>query len=135
MIGPSARRIKGASSTETGRSAKLPRDLLTSDKTLEEADINSRIWQVVAAVPEGKVCTYGDIAARAGLHGAARRIGRALKVLPGNSRIPWHRIIKASGRIAFPEGTEAHERHRERLEGEGVEFKPNGAIDLARFRW
>ncbi len=102
---------------------------------MDEPDINHRIWQVVAAVPEGKVSTYGEIAARAGLPGAARRVGRALRVLPGNSRIPWHRVINAGGRISFPAGSEAYERQRRRLEHEGVEFKLNGAIDLARFRW
>lgn len=102
---------------------------------MDEPDINSRIWQVVAAVPAGKVCSYGDIATRAGLPGAARRVGRALKVLPGDSRIPWHRVINAAGRISFPAGSEAYERQRQRLESEGVEFKLNGAIDLARFRW
>lgn len=102
---------------------------------MEEPDINSRIWQVVAAVPRGRVCTYGEVAARAGLHGAARRVGRALRVLPGNSRIPWHRIVNAGGRISFPAGSEAHTRQRERLEAEGVEFKLNGAVDLTRYRW
>lgn len=102
---------------------------------MDEPDINHRIWQVVAAVPAGKVCTYGDVASRAGLPGAARRVGRALKVLPEDSRIPWHRIINASGRISFPVGSAAYERQRNRLEGEGVEFKLNGAADLKRFRW
>lgn len=122
-------------STAPWRSAKLPLDVPTGTTPLEEPDINSRIWQVVAAVPEGKVCTYGDIAARAGMPGAARRVGRALKVLPGDSRIPWHRIINAGGRISFPAGSDAYERQRERLEGEGVEFKLSGAVDLAKFRW
>ena len=122
-------------STAPWRSAKLPLDKPAGGTLLEEPDINSRIWQVVAAVPEGKVCTYGDIAARAGMPGAARRVGSALKVLPGDSRIPWHRIINAGGRISFPAGSDAYERQRERLEGEGVEFKLSGAVDLAKFRW
>ncbi len=122
-------------STAPGRSAKLPLDKPAGKTHLEEPDINSRIWQVVAAVPKGKVCTYGDIAARAGMPGAARRVGRALKVLPSDSRIPWHRIINAGGRISFPAGSDAYERQRERLEAEGVEFKLSGAVDLAKFRW
>ena len=129
------RRESRGTSTAQGRSAKLPDKESSGNWPLDEPDINSRIWQVVAAVPEGKVCTYGDIAARAGMPGAARRVGRALKVLPGDSRIPWHRIINAGGRISFPEGSDAHERQRERLESEGVEFKLSGAVDLAKFRW
>jgi methylated-DNA-protein-cysteine methyltransferase-like protein len=47
-----------------------------------EPDIDHRIWQVVALIPEGKVATYGDIAQQAGMPGAARRVGLALKRLP-----------------------------------------------------
>lgn len=72
-----------------------------------EPDTNHRIWQVVAEIPAGQVCTYGLIARRAGLAGAARRVGAALRQLPADSAIPWHRVINAQGRIAFPEGSEA----------------------------
>jgi methylated-DNA-protein-cysteine methyltransferase-like protein len=60
-----------------------------------EPDIDHRIWQVVALIPEGKVATYGDIAQQAGMPGAARRVGLALKRLPKETTIPWHRIINA----------------------------------------
>jgi O6-methylguanine-DNA--protein-cysteine methyltransferase len=33
----------------------------------QEASIDSRIWQVVALIPPGKVATYGDVARQAGL--------------------------------------------------------------------
>lgn len=100
-----------------------------------EPDINHRIWQVVAEIPEGNVCTYGDVAQRAGLAGAARRVGRALKVLPKGSRVPWHRVVNAQGRISFPEGSEAYERQRTRLESEGIRFGLTGRIDLSSQRW
>ncbi|TGD74093.1 MGMT family protein [Mangrovimicrobium sediminis] len=94
-------------------------------------EIDQRIWQVVALIPRGKVATYGDVAAQAGLPGAARRVGRALKGLPTDTRIPWHRVVNAAGRISLPGGAG---RQRERLEAEGVEFHDSGRINLKRFR-
>lgn len=102
---------------------------------VQEPNINQRIWQVVAAIPTGKVCTYGEVAARAGLPGAARRVGAALRALPTETGIPWHRVINASGRISLPPSSPSRNAQRERLLIEGVVFKSNGAIDLKKFRW
>jgi methylated-DNA-protein-cysteine methyltransferase-like protein len=101
----------------------------------QEPDVNQRIWQVVALIPAGRVATYGDVAAHAGLPGAARRVGRALRQLPEDTRIPWHRVINASGHIALPPGSSSHRRQRERLEAEGLRFSERGGLSLARYRW
>ncbi len=98
-------------------------------------DINLRIWQVIAMIPEGKVSTYGDIAKHAGLAKAARRVGMALRGLPEDTRIPWHRVINSQGRISLPEGSASQYRQRERLESEGVVFKANKRVDLKKYRW
>ena len=99
-----------------------------------EPDINHRIWQVISLIPPGRVATYGDVARQAGLPGGARRVGRALKGLPKDTRIPWHRVINAQGRISLPEGSVSQYNQRERLEAEGIVFSKNGRIDLARHR-
>ncbi|MBN7795197.1 MGMT family protein [Parahaliea mediterranea] len=96
--------------------------------------MNQRIWQVVALIPPGKVATYGDVARHAGLPGAARRVGYALRQLPAGSRIPWHRVINAQGRISLPAGTGGEYTQRERLEAEGVAFI-GGKIPLRSYRW
>ena len=100
-----------------------------------EPDINHRIWQVVAAIPAGKVATYGGVAQNAGLARAARRVGMALRGLPADTRIPWHRVINAQGRISLPPGSDSHKSQKERLEQEGVCFGVNGSIDLKEFGW
>lgn len=100
-----------------------------------EVDINHRIWQVVALIPSGKVTSYGEVARRAGLPGAARRVGRALKGLPSDTRIPWHRVVNAQGRISLPDGSASQYTQRDRLEAEGVVFRSNKSIDLKRFGW
>ena len=100
----------------------------------KEPDINHRIWQVVALIPAGKVATYGDVARLAGLPGAARRVGAALRALPPDTRIPWHRVINAQGRLSLPEGSSAQYTQRELLEAEGVVFSAAKRIDLGRYR-
>ncbi|MEM1113462.1 MAG: MGMT family protein [Pseudomonadota bacterium] len=101
----------------------------------KEPDTNQLIWQVVAAIPAGNVATYGDVARLAGLPGAARRVGRALRDLPPGTRIPWHRVINAQGSISLPEGSSAQYTQRDRLEAEGVIFSSANRVDLRRFRW
>jgi methylated-DNA-protein-cysteine methyltransferase-like protein len=97
-------------------------------------DIDQRIWQVVSMIPRGRVATYGDVARQAGLAGAARRVGRALRGLPDDTRIPWHRVVNASGRISLPAGSRGQVIQRQRLEEEGVVFRGN-RLPLADYRW
>jgi len=99
-----------------------------------EPGLNQRIWQVVALIPSGKVATYGDVARHAGLPGAARRVGHALRQLPAGSRIPWHRVINAQGRLSLPAGSAGEYTQREQLEAEGVVFI-GGKIPLRSYRW
>ena len=86
----------------------------------QSSEIDLQIWQVVALIPAGKVATYGDVARMAGLPGAARRVGAALRRLPEDSRIPWHRVINAQGRISLPEGSVSRLIQREQLQAEGM---------------
>jgi methylated-DNA-protein-cysteine methyltransferase-like protein len=92
------------------------------------------ILAVVARVPRGKVTTYGAVAEIAGWPRRARLVGRVLAGLPGGSRVPWHRIVAAGGRIAFPAGSVARERQVARLRREGVDAA-NGRVDLRRHGW
>jgi methylated-DNA-protein-cysteine methyltransferase related protein len=78
------------------------------------------IWSVVAAIPRGRVSTYGAVARAAGLPGRARQAGFALRVAPRELNLPWHRVVGAGGRIAFPKGTAHHREQARRLAAEGV---------------
>ncbi|MFL6293231.1 MAG: MGMT family protein [Thermoanaerobaculia bacterium] len=94
-----------------------------------------RIYAVVERIPEGRVATYGQVAALAGLGRAARQVGYALHSLPDGSELPWHRVINSRGEVsprAMP-GWDGYQRHL--LEEEGVVFDERGRVDLGRFRW
>jgi methylated-DNA-protein-cysteine methyltransferase-like protein len=92
-----------------------------------------RIWQVVALIPEGTVASYGQIAALAGMPRHARLVGRTLRELPRDSRLPWHRVVNASLKISQRRGSGGHALQRRRLEREGVEFV--GERIPRAFRW
>ena len=91
-----------------------------------------RIWQVVASIPEGRVISYGDVAERAGLPGYARYVGNALGKLPRDTRLPWHRVVNASRKIA-PRGSGRMEEQKRRLSSEGVTF--SGDSVAKAFYW
>ncbi|WP_145032239.1 MGMT family protein [Pantoea ananatis] len=92
-----------------------------------------RIWQIVAAIPPGRVTTYGDVALLAGSPRAARQVGGVLSRLPEGSTLPWHRVINRHGTISL-QGDRLF-RQREALEAEGVEVSDAGEIDLDQYCW
>ena len=81
---------------------------------------------LVASIPPGRVATYGDIAAAAGLS-SARTVGWIMRT--DSADLPWHRVLGASGRPA------PHLAHRQiaKLELEGVPIR-DGRVDLAAAR-
>lgn len=87
------------------------------------------IYLALMSVSAGKVITYGQLAALAGLPGAARLAGNVICGLPDNTELPWHRVINAQGKISLPEGSLGYQEQKRRLEAEGIEFK-NHKINL-----
>ncbi len=78
------------------------------------------IRAIIAAIPRGRVATYGQVAAAAGFPRGARLTARALQ---GADGLPWQRVVAAGGRIALS-GVEGQDQ-RIRLRGEGVRFRGN----------
>lgn len=100
------------------------------------SDTYQRFYDVVRRVPPGKVVTYGQVAAEAGLAGRARQVGYALAALPEGSDVPWQRVINARGEVSpRSSGRWAGRIQRAMLEDEGVVFDDAGRVDLERYRW
>jgi methylated-DNA-protein-cysteine methyltransferase-like protein len=101
-------------------------------------ELHRLIYEVTRRIPRGRVATYGQVAALAGLPGHARLAGYALYNLPEklSTEIPWQRVINARGEISYSEGRRGNDfLQRELLEAEGVDFDARGRVDLRRFRW
>ncbi|UCC72822.1 MAG: MGMT family protein [Gemmatimonadota bacterium] len=94
----------------------------------------TRIYEVVNRIPRGRVATYGQVAALAGLNGQARQVGYALHALKDDS-VPWHRVVNAQGRISSRREPGCERWQRQLLEEEGIVLDSEGRICLERFRW
>ena len=89
-----------------------------------------RILAAVRAIPRGQVAGYGEVARRAGLPGRARLAARVLSTNTDRA-LPWHRVLRSDGRIAFPEGSSGFREQSRRLRAEGVTVS-NGRVRMAR---
>jgi methylated-DNA-protein-cysteine methyltransferase-like protein len=95
-----------------------------------------RIYAVVSRIPRGRVATYGQVAAEAGMPHAPRVAGYALHALPPGSSLPWHRVVAAGGRLSLGKlDPSSAITQRLRLEHEGVRFDGRGCVDMERFTW
>lgn len=97
-------------------------------------ELYRNIYRLVAQIPEGRVATYGQIAALAGNPRAARTVGWAMHSVPRELRLPCHRVVNRAGQLAplhiFGPGMQ-----RALLEAEGVTFNRQGCINMRAHLW
>lgn len=88
------------------------------------------VYSVVAAIPAGRVVSYGDIACLVGHSNRSRMVGKALRSVPDAAGLPCHRVVNNAGRLV--PGWEAQ---RQKLAEEGIAFLRNGYVNMAKCRW
>lgn len=94
------------------------------------------MYAIVLRIPRGRVATYGQVAAEAGMPHAPRVAGYALHALEPGSPVPWHRVVAAGGRLSLGKlDPSAALTQRMRLEHEGVRFDARGCVDLDQHQW
>lgn len=92
-----------------------------------------KIYEVVKSIPEGKVATYGLVAALAGNPRWSRVVGYALHVNPEPGVIPCHRVVNREGRLAQSFAFGGEDAQRQLLSAEGITFEPDGRVDLKKY--
>lgn len=92
------------------------------------------VIDTIRKIPEGKVATYGGIAAMAGNRRAARQVVRVLHTFSRAEGLPWHRVINREGKISLSD-MQGYEHQKRLLEAEGVIFDQSDTIDLAQYLW
>ena len=91
-----------------------------------------RVLTTVRRIPPGRVATYGDVAAAAGVARAARAVGNIMKGCRV-SGVPCHRVIAAGGRLGGYGGSEGLKRSL--LIAEGVIVAGRRVRDFDRKRF
>lgn len=102
--------------------------------SMQHNTAKQRLWVVLAAIPTGRVCSYGQLAQLAGMGRGARLVGRWLSQLPEDSTLPWHRVLNSQGRLTLPAGSPSAEEQSQRLRAEGVIIH-NRRVNMARYSW
>ncbi len=96
--------------------------------------LQQKVLEIVRMIPRGRVLTYGQVALLAGIPRGARQVGRILYQSGGTPGVPWQRVINRYGGLStYKIGS--GELQRELLEAEGIEFKPDGTLDLRQYQW
>lgn len=88
------------------------------------------ILAAIAAIPPGRVMSYGDVAEFAGVS-SARMVGR---ILAGDAAdVPWHRVLRWDGTPA----PHIRTRQLELLRAEGVPMRgpDRDRVDMRSARW
>lgn len=101
---------------------------------MSDADFFSRVHDVVAEIPYGRVTTYGHIAEYLGVRSAARTVGWALNGA-GGTGLPAHRVVNRFGALTGKRHFEGPHVMEERLRSEGVTFTEDGCVDLEKHLW
>lgn len=91
------------------------------------------IYELVRAVPRGRVVTYGQIANHLGTCNA-RQVGYALSALKEGTDVPWYRVVNRKGEISLadPDGQGIQKAI---LKSEGITFDTNERINMDKFSW
>jgi methylated-DNA-protein-cysteine methyltransferase-like protein len=104
------------------------------DVSGEKAQVFRRVYDLVRRIPKGRVMTYGQVATWIESRLSPRAVGWAMHGCPRG--VPWQRVVNAGGGTStdrlpdMPPGLQ-----RALLEAEGIAFRPNGTLDLTRYRW
>jgi len=101
---------------------------------MENENSFEKIYRIVKQIPEGRVASYGQVAALAGNRRWSRVVGYALHVNPDPDNIPCFRVVTKDG---FPSKAFAFGGENEQISllmAEGVEFV-DGHVDMKRFQW
>jgi methylated-DNA-protein-cysteine methyltransferase related protein len=96
------------------------------------SEFADRVYAYVAEIPQGRVMTYGQLAALCGSPRAGRIVGGVAHF--GPEGLSWHRVVNKNGGLAgaFPGG---RSEQAARLRAEGVVVSSEYTVDVASLLW
>jgi methylated-DNA-protein-cysteine methyltransferase related protein len=94
------------------------------------------IYDMVRAVPRGRVTSYGAIAAAIGAASGARLVGYAMNKCAGvKPVVPAHRVVNRLGLLTGRHHFHPPEKMQQLLEKEGVEIIDNKVVEFDKLFW
>ncbi|MBS4174086.1 MGMT family protein [Bacillus sp. FJAT-49736] len=87
------------------------------------------VIRIIRIIPEGRVMTYGQIAALAGSPRGARQVARILHSMSKKHKLPWHRVISSKGEISLKD-----DEQKMALQMEGIEVH-HWSVNLSKYQF
>ncbi len=92
--------------------------------------MNSRVYELLRKVPNGRVTTYKELAEASGLH--PRSVGMLMKNNKDPVNIPCYKVIRSDGSLGGYSGKGGVKTKIRLLRNDGIEIK-NGGVDLKKY--
>ncbi len=101
-----------------------------------DASFFELVYQVVRAIPEGRVTSYGAIAKALGTKLSARMVGWAMNashvMVP---KVPAHRVVNRNGLLTGKMHFSPPEKMQELLEKEGIKVENDQVVEFKALFW
>lgn len=102
----------------------------------EKDNIYNAIYDIVRAIPKGRVTSYGAIAAALGAKSGARVVGYAMNSCAGiKPKVPAHRVVNRNGMLTGKHHFNPPGMMQELLEKEGIKVKDDVVVDFKKLFW
>ena len=104
------------------------------NKQVNEQTYRQKVYEIVRAIPAGKVMTYGQIAEILGEGYTPRTVGFVMHAADTEND-PWQRVINSQGVCSTGKMTMPVNLQQKMLEDEGIMFNEKGRCDLQVYGW
>ena len=98
-------------------------------------DFFEQVYAVVRLIPQGRVTSYGAIAAYLGSKKSSRMVGWAMNAAHAHLDIPAHRVVNRIGLLTGKIHFEKESTMQERLESEGITVKKDQIQNFKIIFW
>lgn len=95
-------------------------------------NFQNKVYEAIKKIPEGKVCTYGEIAKVCGKPKCGRIVGYIVWRVSDLKNIPVYRIVNREGELTALGKIFNNQLQSELLEKEKIEVKDN-KVDLKKY--
>jgi methylated-DNA-protein-cysteine methyltransferase-like protein len=103
---------------------------------MKDENFFSRVYEVVALIPFGRVTSYGAIAGYLGTRGSARMVGWAMNASHhAIKNIPAHRVVNRNGLLTGKRHFDGPDVMRQLLESEGIVFTGDQIDNFSKVFW
>lgn len=139
------RRCRSHEEAHCGRSERLKNKRTTRKanafihsmkKEPVRSDLYEAIYDIVRAIPPGRVTSYGAIAAALGVRSGARLVGYAMNLSHAvHPFVPAHRVLNRKGLLTGKHHFGTPDAMQKLLETEGVRVVEDAAVDFEKLFW